>query len=88
MDNTHSEYRTIISYENGKVQLDSGLDHYHYGATSSTELLYNGVDIRCEVILLSRNIVIDGADQQSEGEHGAQIFVTDFLEANGVWRKA
>ena len=42
------------------------------------------MDIRGEVILLSRNIVINGA---GEDGYGAQIFVTDFLESNGVWRK-
>ena len=69
-DSTHSEYRTIFEYTGGKLFLDSALEHYHYGAESSTELQYNGVDIRGEIILLSRNIVIDGFDDQG-GDFGA-----------------
>lgn len=85
VDSTQSEYRTVSAYENGKIYLDRAANFYHFGATSSTEFLYNGVDIRCEVVLLSRNIIINGDDPDG---HGAQIFATDLLEANGLWRNA
>lgn len=39
---------------------NSTLSHYHWGASTSTASKYNGVDIRGEVILLTRNIQIIG----------------------------
>lgn len=78
------EYRTIAAYQGGVVTLDAPLKHYHYGDFSSTEQDYNGVDIRGEVILLSRNIKVqgDGVDGW-----GGQIMATDIFEFDGTWRK-
>ena len=47
--------------------LDKELVHYHYGDSSSQELYYNGIDIRGEVVLLSRNILINGEDESGWG---------------------
>jgi len=55
--NDHSEYRTIVSYASGEIVLDAPLDFYHYGEAESTEEEY-GVDMRGEVLLLSRGIKI------------------------------
>ena len=64
----HSEYRTVTGYyASGRLFIDLPLDHYHFGAESSTEIEYNGLDIRGEVILLSRNIVINGEDASGHG---------------------
>ena len=40
----------------GLVTINSTLIHYHWGANMSTGSKYNGVDIRGEVLLLTRNI--------------------------------
>ena len=51
-----SEYRTIVSNQGGLLTLDEDLDYYHYGEGASTADEYNGIDVRGEVLLLSRNI--------------------------------
>ena len=38
------------------------LNYYHYGAPDSTASKYSGIDIRGEVLLLTRNILIHGQD--------------------------
>ena len=67
MQHDHSEYRTIVSYVGSQITLDEPLDHYHWGTGSSTGATYNGVDIRTEVILLSRNVKITGDDADGWG---------------------
>lgn len=47
--------------------MESSLQYYHWGAAESTSAKYNGVDIRGEVMLLSRNIRIVGEDIESWG---------------------
>jgi len=51
-----SEYRTIVSNSGGLLTLDSALAYYHFGESASTAGEYNGIDVRGEVLLLSRNI--------------------------------
>ena len=80
----HSDYRTIEKFEGGLVTLTEPLNFYHWGAAASTEDDYNGVDMRGEVILLSRNIKIKGEDVDG---WGGQVFVTDYFETDGTWRK-
>lgn len=84
MQHDHSEYRTIVSYVGSQITLDEPLDHYHWGTGSSTGATYNGVDIRTEVILLSRNVKITGDDADG---WGGQVLATDLFESNGAWRK-
>jgi len=84
MQHDHSEYRKIVSYKNGVVTLDKDLDHYHWGDSVSTARSYRGVDMRGEVILLSRNIKIQGDDTDG---WGGQVLATDLFESNGTWRK-
>ena len=60
INNTHSEYRTISAIDGGTITLDSPLTNYHYGAAESTATDYNGVDIRNEVLLLTRNVKVRG----------------------------
>lgn len=52
----------VVSYdaETGVTVVDGNLEYYHYGREESTADLYNGLDIRGEVILLSRNVKIQG----------------------------
>lgn len=84
MQHDHSEYRTILSYVAGIITLTEPLDHYHYGAYASTASEYDGVDMRGEVYLLSRNIKIQGEDVDG---WGGQVFATDHFENDGTWRK-
>jgi hypothetical protein len=64
---TSYKYRTrddvfVQSYDSssGLVTLNSSLNFYHYGAAESTASKYAGIDIRGEVLLLTRNILIHG----------------------------
>lgn len=61
----------------GTVTFTSALRFYHFGAAKSTGEIYNGVDIRGEVLLLSRNIKIMGT---SEDDWGCQIITGDATE--------
>ena len=59
---THSETATVTSYNSstGALVLSAALKFYHFGAAASTGTNYQGVDMRGEVICLSRSIVIQG----------------------------
>ena len=72
---------TVTSYnsETGVASLDRKLSYYHWGFTTSTASQYNGVDMRGEVMLLSRNIKIRGNDTDA---WGCQIVTSDFVEGN------
>ena len=84
LNHTHSEYRTITAIDQGTITLDSPLDFYHYGTADSTGDTYNGIDIRNEVLLLTRNIVIRGEDRDGWPGH---VLVTDFFESDGTMRE-
>jgi hypothetical protein len=43
------------------------LNNYHFGAAESTASKYSGVDIRGEVLLLTRNVLIEGNDEEAWG---------------------
>lgn len=74
----------ITSYDNvtGEVKLNNTIEYYHFGRTNSTGDLYNGVDIRAEVVLLTRNVKIVGEDIES---WGGQI-VTGFALDQDIFR--
>lgn len=77
-----SDEVTILSYSSGSgvVTFNETLDqihHYHWGNATSTAWKYNGVDIRGEVVLLSRNVKIVGEDIQG---WGAQIVTSGTTE--------
>ena len=59
----------VKSYDNttGLVTLDRYLSYYHFGAAVSTASKYSGVDIRGEVLLLTRNVLIEGYDEEAWG---------------------
>ena len=73
------EYFTISSYdsETGKIVLTEQVNENHWGAPESTAETYNGIDIRGEVLILSRNIQISGEDIES---WGCQIVTSDTIE--------
>lgn len=64
MHEQHFDYRTIESYSTstGIVTLTEALNFYHFGKAESTARDYEGVDMRGEVVLLSRNVRIIGND--------------------------
>lgn len=80
-----ADYAVITSYNNvtGVVTLDRPMSNYHYGAQVSTGAKYSGVDMRGEVMLLSRNIRIVGNDSNA---WGGQVLTGDFIEADGTSR--
>jgi hypothetical protein len=59
----------VTTYNNvtGEVVLNSTIQFYHFGRATSTGDLYQGLDIRGEVVLLSRNVKIVGEDIESWG---------------------
>jgi hypothetical protein len=61
-DNTASDDVFVTSYDiqTGITQIDRELDFYHWGAFRSDADKYNGADMRGEVLVLTRNIVIRG----------------------------
>mmetsp|Transcript_22262 Transcript_22262/g.16721 ORF Transcript_22262/g.16721 Transcript_22262/m.16721 type:complete len:269 (-) Transcript_22262:1359-2165(-) len=63
-----SDYATIATYDadTGRATLVEALTGYHWGAEESTEDDY-GVDMRGEVFLLSRNVKIQGYDNDAWG---------------------
>jgi hypothetical protein len=50
--------------------------YYHYGDYDTTASRYDGVDIRAEVILLSRNVRVVGSDEDA---WGATILAADAI---------
>jgi hypothetical protein len=79
------DYAEILFYDNstGLVYLDRSLSQYHWGSLVSTAADYSGVDMRGEVMLLSRNIKIVGNDSEA---WGGQVLTGDFIESNGQLR--
>jgi len=69
--NLHYEVAVISSYNSstGALTLTAPLKFYHFGAAASTAANYQGIDMRGEVVLLTRNIVIEG-DQTQNNWHG------------------
>ena len=53
--------------ETGVVEIESPLKFYHWGQENSTGPDYEGIDMRGEVVLLSRNILIQGTDTDGWG---------------------
>lgn len=64
-----SEDNFVVDYNSttGLVTLLTPLKYHHWGKSVSTGVDYNGVDMRGEVLLLSRSIVISGEDIESWG---------------------
>lgn len=61
MQEEQSDYLTIVSYDTatGTLELDDFFSHYHWGQDNApTPEEFGGIDMRGEVILLSRNIKI------------------------------
>jgi hypothetical protein len=68
-DSLASEDVIISAYDTvtGIATLKTPLQFYHWGQATSTASEYNGVDIRGEVMHLTRNILIQGEDVEDWG---------------------
>ena len=68
---THTDYVEVEAYDSrtGVVTLTERLRHYHWGQAGSTAEEYSGVDMRGEVIMLSRNVRFIGDDTDGWGAH-------------------
>jgi hypothetical protein len=84
-DSAANDDVTISTYDNvtGEITFNTTLNYYHYGRSESTASLYNGVDIRGEVVLLTRNVKIQGEDIES---WGGQISTGFFIETDLTMR--
>jgi len=82
----HGETRNVEAYDKntGKITLDKALEWYHFGHAKSTGDLYEGIDMRGEVLSLSRNIKIIGEELD---KWGCQILTADIMEIDGTFRE-
>ena len=83
VQHTHSDYVNVKDYDiqTGLLTFDRPLKYYHWGAFESTAKEYNGVDMRGEVVLLSRNVRVIGDDTMS---WGGQIVTADTMDDIGT----
>ena len=88
---------TIAEYiaESGQVTLETPLEKYHFGAQESTADQYSGIDMRGEVMLLTRSIMItasydtDSSTKAHPEAWGCQMILSDFFEPdNFEYREA
>ena len=83
---TASDYATIQAYDTatGELTLTAPLTYYHFGAAASTAAKYNDkIDLRGEVVLLTRNIKIVGDATQPDIDWGGQIVMSDTISSSG-----
>ena len=68
----HHEYMEIQEYSSntGELTLTEELEFYHFGGDESLAYQYGGLDMRGEVLLLSRNIRVVG---ESSNDWDAQL---------------
>ena len=78
----HTEYFSITAISGKTLSLNASAEWRHMGDTSET-LLGRTYSQAAEVVLLSRNIKLDGTGG-SEMKHGARVLLTSYTEeANG-----
>ena len=80
---SYSDYETFVitAINNGVITLNQAVSHYHFGATAVTKTVsYGTLDMRAEVGLLTRNIVIQGAN---EGTWGGRVYVAQNTTSRG-----
>lgn len=77
----HSERKVIKAIDKGVIELTEPLKNYHFGAEKSTGDIYNGVDVRNEVLLLTRNVKIMGEKKDSWAGH---VLVSDLIEGENT----
>ena len=80
----HGEYMEISEYNSktGKLVLTEPFEWYHFGG-DSTAAKYNGIDMRCEIVLLTRNVKVIG---ESSNDWGGAIVTADRIEEDRTFR--
>ena len=80
------EDATVEAYDKGTgvVTLKDKLRYYHWGAAASTADKYSGVDMRGEVVILTRDFVITAENKDT---WGCQVLTADVVESNGDERQ-
>lgn len=76
----HHEYREILEYlpDTGLLKVTEPFEFYHFGGDSTVDY-YNGVDMRGEVINLTRNVRVVG---DNVNDWGCTILNADRMEAD------
>ena len=75
---TEFETHTITAIDNGVITLDSPIQFYHFGAATATkETPVGTLDMRAEVGLLTRNIKVEGTD---EDFWGARVYIGEIYD--------
>jgi hypothetical protein len=84
LQHLHLDLAVVKSYNSstGALELKSALKYYHFGAATSTGANYKGVDMRGEVILLTRNIKIIG--DKTENDYGGQFITADATQLSAT----
>ena len=79
-----SETVTVQSYEpaSGVITLTSPVQGYHFGAATSTEDAYGGIDMRGEVLQLSSSISITNQQEAPGTFRNWAVIVADFTDPN------
>lgn len=79
----NSDYAELVSYDkvSGKATIKDELKFNHFGDSESTATKLSGIDRRGEVILLTRNVRIEGNDYDA---WGAQIVTSDSINSAGT----
>lgn len=75
----------IATYDidTGAATLTGALSYYHWGAAESTGENHGGLDMRGEVLILTRKIRIVGEDLEG---WGGQVLTADVMESDGTER--
>jgi len=68
-DYTHRDARIIDSISGNQITLTEPLDYEHYGASSVDSAISGEIDIRAEVVHLTRNIKVTGSNEDRWGAH-------------------
>lgn len=84
MQSRHNDYVVIDTYDSatGVVTIAKGLEFYHYGHFDVGDV---GVDMRGEVILLSRNVRVVGDPYDA---WGCTFIATDYINSDGSMQAA
>ena len=94
LDPINSETVVLTDYNagTGVALLASALTGYHFGAAESTGASYSGIDMRAEVMLLSRDVSITASTDEASKtlSHpepwGCRVIVSDFFEPDLTYR--
>jgi len=78
----NSDYAEIVSYDtkSGSIKIKEELKHNHFGDSESTASKLSGIDRRGEVVLLTRNVRIEGHDTDG---WGGQVVTSDTINTSG-----